>query len=259
VDLGIAERPALVTGGSSGIGLACVRQLLAEGARVCAVSRDVSPLSDLLAEHPRRLVTASCDLTTVQGCDDAVAACTEAFGGVDILVNNAGAARGGHVLALDRDDIEEAMLLKLHGYLRMAQRVAPSMKSRGWGRIVMVAGSAGTSPTADNLPLSLANIGVHNLARSLTDELTPYGVLVNVVAPGMTLTPRATRLLTDLSTARGTTPDEALAAIVSGLPARRAAEPDEVAAAICFLASEAASYVHASVLYLDGGARRATP
>lgn len=259
MDLGIRDRAALVTGGSSGIGLASVNQLLAEGARVCAVSRDVSSLAALVAAHSGRLAVASCDLTTAEGCDSAVAACLAAFGTVDILVNNAGAARGGNVLALRREDIEQALLLKFHGYLRMAQRVAPLMSARGWGRIVMVAGSAGTSPTVDNLPLSLANIGIHNLTRALTDELTPYGVLVNVVAPGLTLTPRADRLLADLSASGGRPTTEVLADMVAGLPARRAAEAAEVAAAICFLASEAASYVQASVLYLDGGARRATP
>jgi 3-oxoacyl-[acyl-carrier protein] reductase len=259
MQLGIADRAALVTGGSSGIGRASVEQLLAEGARVCAVSRNVSPLDELVAAHPGRLVTASCDLTTADGCDAAVAACVAAYGGVDILVNNAGAARGGNVLELSQEQIETALLLKLHGYLRMAQRVAPFMTARGWGRIVMVAGSAGTSPTADNLPLSLANIGVHNITRALTDELTPHGVLVNIVAPGLTLTPRADRLLADLSAADGRPPEEVLDGLVAGLPARRAAEASEVASAICFLASEAASYVQASVLYLDGGARRATP
>ncbi|WP_300400441.1 SDR family oxidoreductase [Nocardioides sp.] len=259
MDLGIADRPAVVTGGSSGIGRACVEQLLAEGARVCAVSRDVSPLDALVAAHSGRLVTASCDLTTVGGCEDAVAACVAAHGGVEILVDNAGAARGAHVLSLERERLDEALRLKLYGYLTMAQLVAPLMRERGWGRIVMVAGSAGTSPTPDNLPLSIANIGVHNLARALNDELASCGVLVNVVAPGLTLTPRADRLLDSLTESSGRSRTEELESLVAGLPAGRAAEPEEVAAAVCFLASQAASYVHASVLYLDGGARRATP
>jgi 3-oxoacyl-[acyl-carrier protein] reductase len=259
MDLGLHDRPALVTGASSGIGLSCVVQLLAEGARVCAVARDVSPLAALVSEHPDRLVTASCDLTTPEGCDAAVDACMAAFGGVDVLVNSAGAAASVPVLDVTQEDLEAALLLKLHGYLRLSQRVAPVMARRGWGRIVMVAGSAGTSPTADNFPISLANIGVHNLVRSLTDVLTPAGVLVNAVAPGLTRTPRAESLLARRAAEEGVSVEDLVEAVGATLPAGRVAEPEEVARAVCFLASEAASYVQASVLYLDGGARRATP
>jgi NAD(P)-dependent dehydrogenase (short-subunit alcohol dehydrogenase family) len=259
MDLGITDRVALVTGGSSGIGRACVEQLLAEGARVCAVARDVGPLDKLVADNNGRLGTAACDLSSANGCDEAVAACVSSHGGVDILVNNAGGAAAEHVLSLNTETIDNALRLKLYGYLRMAQRVAPLMTEQGWGRIVMVAGSAGTSPTTDNLPLSFANIGIHNLARALTDELTPHGVLVNVVAPGLTLTPRADRMLAAAATKYGRTETEILESLVAALPARRAAQPTEIASAVCFLASEAASYVQGSVLYLDGGARRATP
>lgn len=259
MDLGLHDRAALVTGASSGIGLACVIQLLAEGAKVCAVARDVSPLEDLMHQHPGRLATASCDLTTVEGCAAAVDACVEAFGGVDVLVNSAGAARSVPVLEMTPAHLEDALLLKLYGYLRLSQRVAPLMTQRGWGRIVMVAGSAGTSPTADNFPISLANIGVHNLVRSLTDALTPSGVLVNAVSPGLTRTPRAERLLARQAAEEGMGVEDLVETIGAALPAGRVAEPEEVARAVCFLASEAASYVQASVLYLDGGARRATP
>lgn len=259
MDFGLHDRPALVTGASSGIGRACVEQLLAEGARVAAVARSVSPLDDLVRRHPGRLVTASCDLTTPEGCDAAVAACVTAFGGVDVLVNSAGAAASVPVLEMTREHIEDALLLKLHGYLRLSQRVAPLMTERGWGRIVMVAGSAGTSPTADNFPLSLANIGVHNLVRSLTDALTPVGVLVNAVSPGLTRTPRAEKVLARRAAEEGVSVEDLVEEVSATLPAGRVAEPEEVARAVCFLASEAASYVQASVLYLDGGARRATP
>jgi len=259
MDLGLSDRVALVTGASSGIGLACVEQLLGEGARVCAVARSVTPLDDLIRRYPDQLVTSSCDLTTTEGCDAAVSTCMSAFGGVDVLVNSAGAAEAVPVLELTREVIDEALLLKLHGYLRMSQRVAPMMVGRGWGRIVMVAGSAGTSPTADNFPISLANIGIHNLVRSLTDALTPSGVLVNAVSPGLTRTPRVETVLARRSADEGIPIADLVDAISAALPAGRIAEPEEVARAVCFLASEAASYVQASVLYLDGGARRATP
>ncbi len=94
-----------------------------------------------------RVVTVTADLATESGCVEAVAAAAEAFGGVDVLVNCAGAARMGSVLTLPVEVIDEALQLKLYGYLRMAQLVAPHMQTAGWGRIVNIAGGAGTSPT----------------------------------------------------------------------------------------------------------------
>ncbi len=194
MELGITGRSAMVTDGSKGIGRACVETLLAEGADVCAVSRDVTSLGDLVASSAGHLVTASCGLTSIEGCGRAPQACPDAFGRIDILVNCAGSAGIGNVLEVSSDNVDRALLLKLHGYLRMAQRVAPSMRKRGWGRIINIAGSAGSSPTADNLPTSQANITVHNLTRALSCELAPSGIQVNLVAPGPTLTDRAVTL-----------------------------------------------------------------
>jgi len=259
MELGIAGRTAVVTGGSKGIGRACVEALRAEGADVVAVSRDVSALDDLVADAAGHVIAAACDLTTIEGCDKAVRTALDTFGRIDILVNCAGSAGMGNVLDIDAAQIDSALTLKLHGYLRMAQRVAPIMKERGWGRIVNVAGSAGTSPTAHNLPTSLANITVHNVTRALSDELAPHGVQVNLVAPGLTVTDRALALFADAAAKQGRTPEDLVAEAGAGLPVGRAADPREVARVVTFLASDACSYVQASALYMDGGARRATP
>lgn len=259
MDLGLEGRIALVTGGSKGIGRACVEALLDEGARVCAVSRDVGPLAALVASSAGRLTTWSADLTSSAACAAAVEHCTDAFGPVEILVNCAGSAGLGQVLDLTREDVDSALALKFHGYLRLAQLVAPGMAERGWGRIVNIAGSAGTSPTADNLPTSLANITVHNLTRALSDELAPHGVLVNLVAPGVTLTDRAHDRFAQLAREQGREGSDLLAEVSAAIPAGRAARPSEVAAVVCFLASQACSYVHGSAIYMDGGSRRATP
>jgi NAD(P)-dependent dehydrogenase (short-subunit alcohol dehydrogenase family) len=117
------------------------------------------------------------------------------------------------------------MLLKFHGSLRMAQRVTPLMTDQGWGRIVNVASGAGTSPTADNLPTSLVNITVHNLTRTLSDELAPSGVKVNLVAPGLTLTDRAVTLFAGVAREQGRDPMNLSAKASASLPAGRAALP----------------------------------
>jgi NAD(P)-dependent dehydrogenase (short-subunit alcohol dehydrogenase family) len=259
MDLGVAGRTALITGASRGIGRACAEVLVAEGAQVFAIGRDEARLTRLADEHVGRIQYAVCDLSTDAGCEQAVSACLSSYAGVDILINCAGAATMGNVLDLRREQIDSALGLKFHGYLRVAQLVAPLLKAQGWGRIVNVAGSAGTSPTADNLPTSLANIAIHNATRALSDELAPYGVLVNVVSPGLTLTDRARDLFAVRATAESRPVDDVIAETAATLPAGRAAEADEVARAVCFLASAACSYVFGSVLYMDGGARRATP
>jgi NAD(P)-dependent dehydrogenase (short-subunit alcohol dehydrogenase family) len=242
--------------GASRESAACAIELAREGADLCLVARDEALLAAVAAEvaaFGAKVVTVTADLATETGCVEAVAAAAEAFGGVDVLVNCAGAARMGSVLSLPVEVIDEALQLKLYGYLRMAQLVAPHMQTAGWGRIVNIAGGAGTSPTAGNMPTSLANIGVLNVTRALSDALAPHGVLVNTICPGITNTDRAgTR-----PTGRGATSrnrrgenDGAGGAV---------AEPEEVARVAAFLASEACSYVFASALYMDGGSRRATP
>ena len=219
MDLGLAGRVALVTGASRGIGRASAAALAAEGARVFAIARDERRLAELAAAHHGSLAYAVSDLSTEDGCDAAAAAAVAEFGAVDVLVNCAGAATMGNVLHLTREQIDSALRLKFHGYLRLSQLVAPGMKERGWGRIVNVAGSAGTSPTADNLPTSLANIAVHNATRALSDELAPYGVLVNLISPGLTLTDRARALFARQAEADGVPPED------SSRPRRRRSRP----------------------------------
>jgi NAD(P)-dependent dehydrogenase (short-subunit alcohol dehydrogenase family) len=259
MELGIAGRTALVTGASRGIGRACAQALLGEGASVFAVARDARRLAELGDGHSATHGFHATDLSTDEGCGAAISACVERFGGVDILVNCAGAATMGNVLSLSREQIDSALRLKFHGYLRLAQLAAPFMKAQGWGRIVNVAGSAGTSPTAENLPTSLANIAVLNATRALSDELAPHGVLVNVVCPGLTLNDRAVDLFRVQALAQQRPVEELIAEAGEALPAGRPAEAREIASVVCFLASDACSYLFGSALYLDGGGRRATP
>lgn len=259
MDLGLQGRRAIVTGGSRGIGRACAIELAREGASVCIAGRNRDALAEARKATGAPAVTVEADLSTQEGCERAVSACLGAFGGVDILVNSAGAARMKGVLDLPVDVIDEALRLKLYGYLRMSQLVAPHMKEQGWGRIVNIAGGAGTSPTAGNMPTSLANIGVLNVTRALSDALAPHGVLVNTICPGLTNTDRARDLARARAQREGRDLEEIVAEMGAAVPAGRMAEPEEVARVAAFLASDACSYVHGTAIYMDGGARRATP
>lgn len=262
MDLGIAGKRALVTGGSSGIGRACAVELAREGARVCFVGRDEERLGEtrrLTAEAGSEGIAVRADLATEAGCRAAVEACVAALGGIDILVNVAGAAQASPVLEMPVSALQTAFDLKLYGFLRMSQLAIPYMQQEQWGRIVMVAGAAATSPEVTNLPSSLNNIAILNLTRSLTDAVASDGILVNAVCPGATNTPRAQARYGAIAQRQGRRTEEVIAEVGRALPAGRFAEADEVARVVTFLASEACSYVQASAIYMDGGARRATP
>jgi 3-oxoacyl-[acyl-carrier protein] reductase len=140
----------------------------------------------------------------------------------------------------------------------------PYMREQGWGRIVNIAGAAGTGPTATNLPASFANVSILNMTRALSDVGVRDGILVNTICPGLTDTPRTREHRRVAAQRAGRVPDEAeieaaIERAASQLPAGRMCEPEDVAKVTCFLASEACSYVQASAIYMDGGARRATP
>jgi NAD(P)-dependent dehydrogenase (short-subunit alcohol dehydrogenase family) len=199
------------------------------------------------------------DLTSVEGCQSAVDACVEKWDGVDVLINAAGAARGGDILDLSADIISDALGLKSYGYMRMAQTVIPHMQKNKWGRIVNIAGGAGASPGRGNIPTSIANAAVYNITRALSDAVAADGIMVNVINPGMNNTQRARDLQQARADKEGRDVEEVLKELGARLPAGRIGEPEEVARVVCFFASEACSYVFGSSVYMDGGARRATP
>ncbi len=262
MDFGLNGKRAIVTGGSGGIGCACALELAREGARVCVTARGgrllESVVNDLNTAGGVGMFVCA-DLTSIDGCKRVVDAAVEKFGGVDILINTAGAARGTDVLDIDTELLSEALGLKTYGYLRLAQLVIPHMKKNGWGRIVNIAGGAGTSPARGNLPTSFANITVLNATRALSDAVSGEGILVNAICPGTTNTQRTRYRLQARADKEGKSIDDLLKEEGRKVPAGRVAEPEEIARVACFLCSEANSYMFGSSIYMDGGSRRGTP
>jgi 3-oxoacyl-[acyl-carrier protein] reductase len=262
MDLGIKDKVAIVTGASSGIGWSCAVELAREGAKVCAVGRNQERLAGVLREMQAlgaEAITVSADLSTEEGCRSAVDACVQRFGSVEILINVAGAAQPHHVLTLPTSMIDDALSLKTYGYLRLSQLCVPYMQRKQWGRIVNIAGAAGSSPDAINLPVSFANVTVMNLTHSLSDVVAKDGILVNVICPGGVDTPRTRARRQPEAERTGRSMDDILADAGKELPAGRIGRPEEIAKVAAFLASEPCSYVFASAIYMDGGHRRATP
>lgn len=262
MDLKLKGKKVIVTGGSKGIGRCCAIALAREGARVCVTARSEELLTEVIREINEAggdscAVTA--DLVSLDGCRKVVRKAADYLGGIDVLVNCAGAAQGGDIMTLPTEQIDEGLTLKTHGYLRMAQLVIPYMQENHWGRIVNIAGSAGTSPDRYNIPLSLANISVLNCTRALSDAVSGDGILVNAICPGLTNTQRARNVQQTEADKQGRDVEALLCEIGQKLPAGRIAEPEEIAAVTTFLASEPCSYVFGSAIYMDGGGRRSTP
>ena len=208
MNLELAGRRAIVTGGSRGIGLAVARGLAVEGASVALVARGAEALNEaasalsaagvaadvagntaLAARAPRVI-----GVPTDTGSDDSVAAMVsrvvDEFGGVDILVNAAATPNRG--AGFPEETLADEINVKVRGYLRCARAVAPVMAASGWGRIVNVSGLA-TRQTGSVVG-SVRNVAVAALTKNLADELGPSGINVTVVHPGPTVTERRTAI-----------------------------------------------------------------
>ncbi|HYL80413.1 MAG TPA: SDR family oxidoreductase [Candidatus Acidoferrum sp.] len=261
MDLGIAGRVAIVTGGSRGIGRAVAERLCREGASVALCARNGESLTQaqhaLEALKGGRVLAVEADLTEPAAAERVVEATATAWGRVDILVNNAGAARGIPFDELTQELWLENLQLKLFGYLRMARLVLPHLRRNGWGRIVNVAGLAGLQPNALSMPIGLNNAGILNVMKALADGEAGHNILVTTVCPGSILTERQTRLLQDVAKAKGISLEAAQSDATGAIPLRRMGRPEEVADIVAFLASERSSYITGSLVIVDGGLHRA--
>jgi len=243
VDLGLEGKACIVTGATRGIGLATVRLLEAEGARVLAVARSGE---DVL----------HADVTEPADAERIVAACVERFGAIDVLVNNAGTSFVRSLEELSDEDWQSQWDLHVMGPMRLMREAAPLMAARGGGRIVNVCSSAGKRPSLTNPAYAVTKAAQLSLSRVFADRYAADGVLVNAVAPGAVTSPLWTApggLADQAAQARGISHDEALAAQAAKIPLGRLAEPEEVAAVIVFLCSARASTVTGAAWSADGG------
>jgi len=243
VQLGLEGKACIVTGATRGIGLATVRLLEAEGARVLAVARSGDD-----ALHA--------DVTEPADAERIVAACVERFGAVDVLVNNAGTSFVKPLDELTDDDWQGQWELNVMGPMRLMQAAAPRMAAAGGGRIVNVCSSSGKRPSLTNVAYSVTKAAQLSLSRHFADRWVGDGVLVNAVAPGPVSSPLwldEGGLADQAAKARGVTRDEALESQQAKVPLGRFAEPEEIAAVIVFLCSARASTVAGAAWSADGG------
>ena len=260
MDLELTGKVAVVTGGSQGIGKAVARQLAAEGADVAIAARTEDVLRatavELGEETGQRILPVIVDTgddASVRSMVDAVVA---EFGGVDVLVNGAAVPGGGGPPPALETITAEAfwadMNVKVLGYIRCAQAVAPHMRRQGWGRIVNISGLAARS--AGSTIGSMRNVSVAALTKNLANELGPDGINVTVVHPGMTYTERMPALFAARAEAQGISVEEAEQQFASGNSIRHLVTAEEVASVIAFLSSPKSIAINGDAIAVGGGA-----
>lgn len=244
MDLGLKGRTAIVSGASSGLGLATAEALAAEGANVTMFARR----RDVLVREADRIgaLAVRGDVTNPRDLGAVVERTVEAFGGLDILVWNGGGPPPGPAIAITPESVEEAVELLLAPLVRLVELCLPHLARSGSGRILVFTSSAVKEPTEH---LALSNTirpSVTGYAKTLARELGPQGVTVNCVAPGRIDTARLAQLYPD-----GPSEDD-----LRAIPLGRWGTPQEFGDVACFLASDRARYVTGTTVVVDGGLTR---
>ncbi len=242
MDLALSGRRALVTGASSGLGLACAQSLAAEGAQVAIVSRSADRLAAAALTIEGGATQIVADLSEAGSVDDMMAVASEALGGVDILIANAGGPPPGNFASTDLDAYLPAIQLNLMSTVEMCKAAVPAMQAEGWGRVVAITSISVREPIDQLILSNTARAGVTGFLKTLAREVAGDGVTVNSLQPGLHATDR-------LSGAFGGD----LAALAETVPAKMIGEPADFGRLATFLCSDSAKFVTGAAIPVDGG------
>ncbi len=253
MELGLAGKLAVVTGGSSGLGKAAAASLLKEGAKVLIASRTEEKLRSAVSDLSSlgEVEALRTDLTKLEDIESLFRR-SEEMGGADILVISYGGPRIARFPELNDGDWYHAYELLVMSVVRLARLFGFRMKERGWGRIVLVT-SVAIKEVNMNIPLSTSvRLSLAGLVKVLSRELAPE-VNVNAVMPGHFMTERQRDLLRSRAAERGLSLEEMEIEAAREIPLARFGRPEELGDVIAFLASERASYITGSLIPVDGG------
>jgi 3-oxoacyl-[acyl-carrier protein] reductase len=261
VDLGLAGRRAIVTGGSKGLGRAIAAELLAEGAAVVICSRNAAELDAAAAELAKAADAAGaggtvlalvCDVTDAEQVTAFMTDAVAALGGLDILVNNAGGAMPGRFGTLTDDDWHADIEVKLFSQIRCIRAALPSLRGSAAARVININALYARYPDPAFLASSVNRASCLSLSKALSMELGRDGILVNSVNIGLVETPQWENIR------QRRAPDRPAAEFFAQLaadevPLGRFGQPEEVAGLVAFLASDRASYIAGASIDIGGG------
>lgn len=239
------KKNALVTGGSRGIGMAIVDQLLSEGCNVWYLSRsegESASLNEKATSLGSTLTWVACDMADRASVQAAVESVIQDAKSIDILVNNAGITRDGLIMRMKDEAWDEVLAVNLTGAFLTCRRIGRLMAGQRRGSIINISSVVGIMGNGGQSNYAASKAGLIGFSKSLARELSSRNVRVNVVAPGFIQT-----AMTDVL------PEALKENLNTQIPLARIGEAQEVAHAVAFLASEKASYITGQVLAVDGG------
>lgn len=256
MDLQLTDKTALVLASSSGLGKAVANELAKEGANVVIASRSEAKLkqaqADIQANAKGKVAYKTFDQTDQDSIKDLVAFARDTFGPINILVGNSGGPKAGGFENFTDEEVDQAFQLTLNSYIRVIREVLPDLKETK-GRILLNTSSSIKQPIPG---LTLSNIfraGILGLGKTLSQELAPHGVLVNVIGPGRIYTERIQELNAIKADQEGISVDEFDEKDQADIPMGRYGEPEEFAKTAAYLVSGANTYTTGQAILVDGG------
>ena len=257
MNISLSDKTAIVCGSTQGIGKAIAIELATMGASITAIARNDMKLKELINELPsekgqnHNFIVA--DFSNPQELESKLKNHFDQNPGADILINNTGGPPAGQAIDASINEFISAFSNHVVCNQILAQHVVSGMKEKGFGRIINIISTSVKEPIKGLGVSNTTRGAVASWAKTLANELGPFGITVNNVLPGFTNTDRLTSLLSSKAKKAGKTNDEVVQDSKSIIPAGRFADPEEIAYAVAFLSSPSASYINGINLPVDGG------